>query len=170
MALTRNQTSHLVRMGAGVAHTAALFLAMLTICAPGRVDRAQFPAPDRGDHGQAPGLDPAEAVARRLHVDVRRPGTRRRSGARLFPQLADRLDRLDRDRDRCGHGRRLRLRPLPFQGQVGAVPRAYVDAHRAGHRAFAAAVHHLCADRTDRHAPCADPDSMSLSTCLSRSG
>ena len=35
MALTRNQTSHLVRMGAGVAHTASLFLAMLAICAPG---------------------------------------------------------------------------------------------------------------------------------------
>ncbi len=35
MALTRNQTSHLVRMGASAAHSAALFLAMLVICAPG---------------------------------------------------------------------------------------------------------------------------------------
>jgi multiple sugar transport system permease protein len=35
MALTRNQTSRLVRLGAGVAHSAALFLAMLVICAPG---------------------------------------------------------------------------------------------------------------------------------------
>jgi multiple sugar transport system permease protein len=35
IALTRNQTSRLVRLGAGVAHSAALFLAMLVICAPG---------------------------------------------------------------------------------------------------------------------------------------
>ena len=35
VALTRNQTSQLVRMGASVAHSAALFLAMLVICAPG---------------------------------------------------------------------------------------------------------------------------------------
>src|ERR1700734_1796967 len=35
VALTRNQTSQLVRMGAGAAHSAALFLAMLVICAPG---------------------------------------------------------------------------------------------------------------------------------------
>jgi multiple sugar transport system permease protein len=33
--LTRNQRSHLVRIGAGFAHSAALFLAMLIICAPG---------------------------------------------------------------------------------------------------------------------------------------
>src|SRR5580698_7560925 len=35
VALTRNQTSHLVRMGAGVAHSVGLFLAMLVICLPG---------------------------------------------------------------------------------------------------------------------------------------
>jgi multiple sugar transport system permease protein len=35
VALTRNQRSHLVRIGAGVAHSAGLFLAMLIICAPG---------------------------------------------------------------------------------------------------------------------------------------
>jgi len=35
MALTRNQTSHLVRLGARAAHSCALFLAMLIICAPG---------------------------------------------------------------------------------------------------------------------------------------
>ena len=35
MALTRNQKSHLIRIGAGAAHSAGLFLAMLIICAPG---------------------------------------------------------------------------------------------------------------------------------------
>jgi len=35
MALTRNQRSHLVRIGARAAHSAGLFLAMLIICAPG---------------------------------------------------------------------------------------------------------------------------------------
>jgi multiple sugar transport system permease protein len=35
MALTRNQTSRLVGVGAGFAHSAGLFLAMLLICAPG---------------------------------------------------------------------------------------------------------------------------------------
>lgn len=35
MALSRNQTSQLVRMSAGVAHSAGLFLAMMVICAPG---------------------------------------------------------------------------------------------------------------------------------------
>jgi multiple sugar transport system permease protein len=35
MALTRNQTSRLVRIGVGLAHSVGLFLAMLVICAPG---------------------------------------------------------------------------------------------------------------------------------------
>jgi multiple sugar transport system permease protein len=35
VALTRNQTSRLVRTGAAAAHSAGLFLAMLTICLPG---------------------------------------------------------------------------------------------------------------------------------------
>jgi multiple sugar transport system permease protein len=35
VALTRNQRSHLIRIGAGAAHSAGLFLAMLIICAPG---------------------------------------------------------------------------------------------------------------------------------------
>ena len=35
MALSRNQTSRLIGVGAGVARSAALFLAMLAICAPG---------------------------------------------------------------------------------------------------------------------------------------
>ena len=61
----------------------------------------------------------------------------------LFPQFVDHFDNLDPDRHRDRHGGRLRLRPLPFQGQVGALPRADADAHRAGDRAFVAALHHL---------------------------
>ena len=51
-----------------------------------------------------------------------------------------------------GMCRRLRLRALPFSRQVRAVPRLHADAHRAGHRAVAAAVHHLRAARDHRHA------------------
>ena len=71
-------------------------------------------------------------------------GRGRHSGARLFPQLADHLDHLDGHRHRHRHGRRLCLCALPLPGQVGLVPRLHADAHRARHRAVAAAFLRLC--------------------------
>ena len=118
VALTRNQTSHLVRMGAE--------RRSLGRPVPRHAGHLRCPAPGSCSTRLRPTVEimakPPVWIPQKLSLDaytrdVRRLGTGRRPGPRLFPQFADHLDHLDRDRHRHRHGRRLRLRPLPLQGK-----------------------------------------------------
>ena len=171
MALTRNQTSHLVRMGAG---------------------RRSFggPVPRHAGHLRSPAPGSCSILCARPWRSWRSPPVwiPQKLSLDAYTSMFGGLGQggvpvLDYFRNSLivsitstviaiavGMAGGYAFARYRFKGEVGALPWAHVDANRAGHRAFAAAVHHLCAHWNHRHAPGADPDLTSPSTCLSPSG